>query len=308
MENHTAKHFVLQLGSLISLYLSISFLLVLIFGLVNIIFPDATESVWEIDSASDSVRIGIAMTLVFFPAYLILTRMVNKARRKENKGNYLGLTKWLIYLSLLVGGGALLVDLVVVINTFLEGEITERFILKAVAVLVVVGASFYYYLLDSKGYWLKQEKKSVGFGIGAIIVVVTALVFGFLHIETPTEVREQKLDDTQLSNLQDIQWHVQDYLSVNNKLPETIEELYGELPLPVAPENRQAYQYEKTDKGFKLCAAFSAESKPTVGTEFMSKPIMTDIKMEGEQEPSIIVNPDNWEHGAGDVCFERIVR
>lgn len=306
MENHTAKHFVLQLGSLISLYLSISFLLVLLFGLINIIFPDATEGVWAIESASSSVRLGIAMTLVFFPAYLILTRMVNKARRKENKGNYLGLTKWLIYLSLLVGGGALLVDLVVVINTFLEGEITERFILKALAVLVVVGASFYYYLLDSKGYWLKQEKKSVWFGLGATIVVVAALVFGFLHIETPTEVREQKLDDTQLSNLQDIQWHIIDYLNVNNQLPENIEETYGGLPVPVAPEARPAYQYEKTDKGFKLCATFVNESDPATDMGFMTKPVM--IEGDTTDQTPTIINPDNWEHGKGDVCFERIVR
>ncbi|MEN9922388.1 MAG: hypothetical protein RL097_665, partial [Candidatus Parcubacteria bacterium] len=39
MENHTAKHFVLQLGSLASLYLSLSFLLVLLFGVINLIFP-----------------------------------------------------------------------------------------------------------------------------------------------------------------------------------------------------------------------------------------------------------------------------
>jgi hypothetical protein len=37
----------------------------------------------------------------------------------------------LVYLSLLVGGGVLLGDLVAVILAFLNGEITTRFILKA---------------------------------------------------------------------------------------------------------------------------------------------------------------------------------
>ena len=45
MENHTAKHFVLQLGSLVSLYLSLSFLIVLIFGVINKMFPDAADTI-----------------------------------------------------------------------------------------------------------------------------------------------------------------------------------------------------------------------------------------------------------------------
>ena len=126
MEHNTAKHFVLQLGSLVSLYLSLTFLLVLLFGAINIIFPDAADYVWEVESAQSQIRIGIAMVIVFFPTYLLITRIVNQARRKEQNGAYLGLTKWLIYLSLLVGGLVLLIDLVVVIMTFLEGEISER--------------------------------------------------------------------------------------------------------------------------------------------------------------------------------------
>jgi hypothetical protein len=48
----------------------------------------------------------------------------------------------LVYLSLLVGGGVLLGDLVAIILAFLNGEITTRFILKAGVLLVVVGAAF----------------------------------------------------------------------------------------------------------------------------------------------------------------------
>ncbi len=188
MENHTARHFVLQLGSLASLYLSLSFLLVLIFGVINLAFPDATNGYWEIESAHQGVRIGFAMVIVFFPTYLILTRTVNKLRRTETSGAYLSLTKWLVYLSLLVGGGVLLGDLVTVIMTFLEGEITQRFILKAAAVFVVIGAAFHYYILDARGFWLKNEAKSVQFAYGAIAVVIASLAYGFTSIEAPTEV------------------------------------------------------------------------------------------------------------------------
>lgn len=295
MENHTAKHFVLQLGSLVTLYLSLSFLLVLLFGIVNIMFPDAVDGYWQVAGAHSSVRLGIAMVIVFFPTYLALTRAVNKLRRQETGGAYLSLTKWLVYLSLLVAGLVLLGDLVAVIMAFLEGELTQRFLLKALAVFVVIGSAFHYYVLDARGYWLKNEQKSIRFAIGTLLVVFASLAYGFANIETPTEVREQKLDATQVSDLQQIQYRIQDYYVTNNQMPESLEAL-GEPAVPQAPENRPAYRYTVTSEGFELCATFKEASSPDewIGTMAI-------------MEKSLIRNPDNWQHGTGEVCFERVI-
>jgi len=301
MENHPAKHFVLQLGSLASLYLSLSFLLVLLFGLINLAFTDATDNVYQIESYGNSVRLGIAMVLVFFPTYLTLTRLVNTSRRSGKDSSYLGLTKWLIYLSLLIGGGVLLGDLATVIMTFLEGEITTRFVLKALAVLLVVGAAFYYYLLDAKGYWLKREQRSITFAGITTIFVLLVMAFGLSHIKTPSEVREYKLDQTQISDLQQIQWQLQDYLVVNGTLPMSLESLYqaAGTELPSAPENRPAYTYGTTTDGFELCATFAQASVPD---DYMAVPVSGGPGVKGQ-----ISNPDNWSHGPGEVCFKRVI-
>ncbi|MCD5381098.1 MAG: DUF5671 domain-containing protein [Candidatus Pacebacteria bacterium] len=301
MENHTAKHFVLQLGSLVSLYLSLSFLLVLIFGSINLIFPDATDSIWEVENFSSSVRTGIAMVVVFFPAYIILTRQVNKTRRKDSENSYLGLTKWLVYLSLLIGGAVILGDLVAVMMAFLEGEITQRFILKALALLVIVGVAFSYYLLDVKGYWLTRERKSILFGILVSILVLVAVVCGFRHIDPPTEVRNQKLDSVQINDLQSIQWQIEEYLLLNDAVPDSLGDIYNETNLPAAPENRPSYRYQKTETGFSLCANFASESKSEKFPFDRTLPTP-------EHKGPVIVNPYNWDHGFGDVCFERIVK
>jgi Domain of unknown function (DUF5671) len=297
MDNQTPKHFVLQLGSLISLYISLGFILTLLFGIINLKFPDATEGYWAIESASSAVRLGIAMVIVFFPTYLILTRLVNKLRRQEKNSSYLTLTKWLVYLSLLIGGGVLLGDLVAVIMTFLEGEVTQRFIFKALAVLVVVGMAFHYYVLDARGFWLKHESKSVMYGYGALLSVFLVVALGFSYIETPAQVREMKLDETQVSDLQSIQWKIQEALSLSSTTPASLEELYGEFDAPTAPEGRSAYKYEPTEKGFKLCATFSRDS----------------IQQSNEFVPSYapdmnIKNPDNWSYKAGEYCFDRIIK
>jgi len=264
----------------------------LIFGTINILFPDAIDSIWRIEQASSNIRIGFAMVVVFFPTYIILTRMVNKSRRKESNHSYLGLTKWLIYLSLLVGGAVLLGDLVAVIMAFLEGEITTRFILKALAVLLVVGSAFSYYLLDAKGYWLKNESGSIYFAFIASLVVLVSLVTGFRNIPSPAEVREQKLDNQMIMDLQGIQRQVEQYYLLNETLPPDLDELYEPLDYPEAPEGREGYVYEVSgEQTYQLCATFLKDAEVT--DRSYAYPVY-------EQNY-------NWNHQSGYWCFDRKV-
>lgn len=302
MENNTAKHFVLQLGSVITLYLSVSFLIVLLFSIINLVIPDAIEGYWEIESNSSSVRLGIAMLIVFFPTYLILTRQINVIRRHEDNSTYLGLTKWLMYLSLLIGGGVLLGDLVAVILAFLEGELTTRFILKAAALFLVVGGSFYYYFQDARGYWLSREKASKLYALGMAIVVVLSLITGFFYSETPAQVRELQLDEKQITDLRDIQSQIENFVAINgtSSLPSTLDEFFTDFPVPTAPEDREAYSYELTDTGFKLCATFSTDSKINLDTTY-ARPYDAAYTYP-------IKNGENWNYKQGRHCFERIIQ
>lgn len=299
MEN-TPRNVVLQVGSLIALYLSASFLITLVFGLITISYPSATDSYWEIESATESIRIGIAMLLVSFPTYIVLTRLMNRYRRTEKGALYQNITKWLIYLSLLIGGAVLLGTLVTTIYTFLNGDLTTRFLLKAATVLLVVGAAFHYYVLDAKGVWVKEEGKSIMFGVGAGLLVLLAIAFGVKNIETPAVVREMKLDETQVNDLRNIQWQIDSYMAMSSSsLPNTLPEAYTSsgMDVPTAPEGREAYSYEKTDKGFKLCATFSRDSVPN---EFMDTSYVDPAAK--------IKNPENWNYKEGRYCFERVVK
>ncbi len=232
MEN-TAKNFALQLGSLISLYISISALIVLLFGIITTLYPDIAQGYYEQDSASSSIRFSIAFLVVFFPTYIILTRLVNTIRRNEH-GTYLTLTKWLIYISLLIGGGILLGDLVYVLNSFLNGEITIRFILKALSFFIVVGAGFTYYVFDARGYWQTHEKTSIQYAVIVALVVIATVVVGFTHIKAPAEVREMKIDATQISDLQNIQYKIEETYRIDSKLPLSLETIYFGIEAPKA--------------------------------------------------------------------------
>jgi hypothetical protein len=297
MQNtNTARNFVLQLGSLISLYISLSAVIAVVFGVINIVYPDAAAGYFEGEAARSGIRYGIALILVFFPTYILLTRFVNQIRRQET-GTYLTLTKWLIYLSLLVGSGILLGDLVTVILTFLNGELTVRFALKALTLLCVIGIALSYYVLDVRGYWNQNEKQSKLFALGAAIIALVVVILGFFHIETPAEVREMRLDEQQVMDLQNIQWKVYEYYTNENTLPVSLEEAYGEMPAPAAPEDRSAYEYSRVDDDtFELCATFAHPSRQD---EYSMRPVSY------AKEP--LTGAYSWDHIAGDVCFERTV-
>lgn len=291
MEN-TAKNFALQLGSLAALYISLTAFIVLLFGIINIQFPDpALDSYYSFDGDSSSIRFSIAFLVIFFPTYLLLTRLVNTIRRVEH-GTYLTLTKWLIYLSLLIGGGVLLGDLVMILNNFLNGDLTTRFILKAIAFFLVVGTAFVYYIFDAKGYWQGNEKTSLRYGGVVSVAVVIALISGFMKIEAPAQVREMRIDQTQVNDLQIIQTHIEEFNMINAKLPATISEVYVGMKAPEASAERAAYRYNVIDKTtYELCAEFAYP---------------TPKSMQGQYSmPMLKEGYYTWDHGTGEKCFER---
>lgn len=298
MQTNTARNFALQLGALISLYVSLSALITLIFAITDIVLPDALDY-YSYGSSAWQVRFGIAMLVVFFPTYLALTRMVNKVRRTETEGAYLTLTKWLIYLSLLVGGAVLLGDLVTVLLTFLNGEITTRFLIKAAALIVIVGSACSYYVLDAKGYWIVHEKESVRYGALMALVVAVAIVFGFTHIEMPKAQRAIILDQQRVSDLSQMQSQIGEYYRIKQALPANTDELtnigFGYI-LPTDPESHEPYAYTaKASTTFEVCADFATEGGET-----------------GKDEYSIAypiggMTTGSWEHKAGRTCFSRTI-
>lgn len=293
--DNLARNFILQLASLVTLFVSIPAFITLVFGLINIVFPDAAESYWRVESAREGIRISIAVLVIFFPAYLLTTRIVNKSRRSGG-ALYHTLTKWLIYLALLVAGLIMLIDLAVVVMTFLNGEITVRFILKAVTVLAVIGAAFYYYLQDAKNFWQDKEKQSIQIGLVALVVVCAFVVIAFTKIETPQEVRDSRIDQEQISDLQVIQNNIEFYYHENQQLPTTLSDVHLQTELTQAPVGRAEYTYKVTDETtYELCAEFVTSSDNS------ERPVIAPL----DKRTSVEVLNYDWRHTTGEVCFAR---
>ncbi|MCI0566323.1 DUF5671 domain-containing protein, partial [bacterium] len=268
------KDFFLWLAAMAALYVSVGSILALLFQYINVLFPD--ELVRYYDPYSGAIRFAIASLVIIFPIYLALTRFLNQDIRKNPEKREFGVRKWLIFITLFVAGVSIVVDLIVLLNTFLGGDITARFILKVFAVLVVAGAVFGYYFYDLRGKWEANVKLSIRLGWVASILVAIAVISGFFLIGSPQTARLYRFDEQKVGDLQNIQWQVVNYWQAKTSLPETIEILNDPLRGFVAPSDPQTgepYEYRVIgDKTFELCATFNRASRDGVSSG-MTKPM-----------------------------------
>lgn len=95
-----------------------------------------------------NIRWSIAVLVVATPLYLWLT-FRERAKLAADPALYRSaIRKWLTYITLLLAAMTMLGDLMAVIYAFLSGDFTLQFFLKAMAVAVVAGLIFLFYLND----------------------------------------------------------------------------------------------------------------------------------------------------------------
>jgi hypothetical protein len=87
-----------------------------------------------------------ASIIVAFPIFLLVMRFILREVESTPERLQSGVRKWLTYIALLLTAGTMIGDLVVFLTTFLQGELTIRFVLKAAVVIVIAGSVFWYYL------------------------------------------------------------------------------------------------------------------------------------------------------------------
>jgi hypothetical protein len=292
------KDFFLHLGVIVTLYISTISLLTLIFQIANIALPDRLETYVYFDPYSTGLRWAIASLFIVFPLYLILSWLLNRDYRFNPAKRELTIRKWLIYITLFGAGIALATDLVTLINYFLGGEITERFVIKVLAVLVVTAGVFGYYLYDIRRAEALPKKTNRLYAGLAVLLVLGSIVGGFMVMGSPFTVRQIRFDERRVSDLQNLQWQLVQYWQQKEVLPASLaglkDEIAGYVP-PVDPETGEAYVYNlKGARQFELCARFNLVSRPTAGNSY-ARPIGFDLENE------------TWEHAAGLTCFTRTI-
>ncbi|MBX4200559.1 hypothetical protein KW786_00335 [Candidatus Parcubacteria bacterium] len=289
----------LHLFAMVTLYWSAISVITLCWQYVNHFFPDALNYNYGF---SGSIRFAVASLIIVFPLYLLTSWVLAKIYAKESEVRESKIRKWLIYLTLFVAALVIIGDLIFVINTFLGGEITARFILKALSVLVVAAAIFWYYLDDVRR--ASTSKMAKGFGIASAAVVLILIVGAFFIVGSPMKARSEQFDMQRINDLQSIQSQVVYYYQSKGQLPSSLTDLNDSISGYVPandPETRVPYEYTVKDPAnlkFQLCGTFDLDSTSPNGGK--SAPIPAPAMYSGGIS-------QNWNHGAGRVCFDRTI-
>jgi hypothetical protein len=292
----TPKDFFIWIGAMVALYGSAVALIALLFEYINHAFPDPLA--FYTDPFSDPIRFAMASLIVLVPVAIVLMGLIRKdIGRMPDKAD-LWVRRWALVLTVFIAGATVVGDLITLINYFLGGDLTTRFILKVVVVLLVAGAIFLHFLSDLRGYWLANPARARMVGYGAGLAVIVAIIAGFFIIGTPGQVRLMRFDSQKVNDLQSIQWQLVDFWQRKQVLPASMEELDDPLSgwkKPRDPQTGEPYRYERTSNtSFKLCATFNAASTRPETSEAV--PVRAYGTIDG-----------SFEHGAGNVCFDRTI-
>jgi hypothetical protein len=90
----------------------------------------------------------MACIIVAFPIFLFVMRFILREVETSPEKLESGVRKWLTYIALLIAAGSVIGDLITFLTFFLQGELTARFVLKVLTVLVIAGGVFWYYLVS----------------------------------------------------------------------------------------------------------------------------------------------------------------
>jgi hypothetical protein len=245
------------------------------------------------------MRFALASLFIVFPLFLLVSWILNKIYARESVVRESKIRKWLIYLTLFIAALVIIGDLVFVINTFLNGELTTRFLLKALSVIIVAGAIFGYYLDDVRKN--KPTTLAKPFAWGTLLVVAALVIGAFFIVGSPKQARLQQFDQQRLNDLQGIQWQVVNYWQQKGQLPVSLTDLNDSISgyiAPMDPETRMPYQYiikNAATLNFQLCATFNAASD-TNNPKTVPVPAMYPNDMS-----------QVWNHPVGYFCFDRTI-
>jgi len=287
-----------------TLYIAVISFLTVIFQYINVLLPDVLDH--STRQIYDLIRGASSALIVAFPIYVWISSIIAKDAAKHPRKRELGIRKWLVYLTLLVAAITMIIYLIQLVNGFYGGGLSLAFGMKVLAVLLVTGGVFGYYLWDVREANIQFSViRRIAWGSG--IVVLATIVSGFFIAGSPTHQRELRLDDQRVADLEEIQSQVVYYWQQKDVLPRTLTLLSDPIAgfaMPTDPQTEQLYDYQVTgDLSFELCANFAAASVSDGGSISPSE----DVTYDPSSGRPVAQLQGNWQHDAGKACFTRTI-
>lgn len=270
--NNNAKFafwYLLSLVALIFMALSTG---QVIFQVINKYIPEFVSHYGPVFDTS-ILKFAISSLIISTPLYFITVRQIEQSLEEKELPKDAAVRRWLTYFILLISSLVVIIWLIMTINSFLDGELTSKFLLKTLTVVVISGLVFSYYLYDIRRSEVKKKNPIIlAYLITGLILTIGSLVTAFWIGETPAEARARRHDIEVLGHFDQISATIQNYYAEQEKLPSNLDELKDQTPYLNAaalkdPKTGESYAYNKiNDTQYELCATFEANNIQTNNT------------------------------------------
>lgn len=265
----TPKDFFLHLGVVATLYVSTIAFISFVFAVINLALPDTAVGAWMYDSARSSLAWSLSVFIVVYPVFVYLLFKASRYMRQNTERAAVSIRKWFIYLTIFLTAVTLIIDGIVLLTTFLQGEqLTLRFILKVLTIIVVALTIFWFSVKDLRGSFVTEPQTLKRTTIVTTIVVLICIVVGFIYMGSPRQARLALEDVQRVQDLSFIQNEVVEYWRTTETLPASLAAIGDPIryvEVPVDPVTGEQYEYTVTGTtSFELCATFATKSKEGV--------------------------------------------
>lgn len=275
-QKNSAKFAFFYLLSLVGLlFVSLSTGMI-IFQIINKYIVDVIDTS-NYFSSSD-LKFAISALIISAPVFYLTMKQIYKNLYSGELEKDSGIRKWLSYFVLLVSSVVMIGWLIATLNNFFDGELTTKFILKALTALSIAATIFSFYFYDIKREQTAEVKDKVIkiYFYASLLVIIISFIASLFVVESPTQTRNRKFDVVIINDFYAIDSALNSYYADKGKLPESLQELQAEtiyLQDDVLKDSatNQFYKYQVIeDKKYELCATFKSANKNTNPNDFES--------------------------------------
>lgn len=146
----SAQEAFMYLVLFLTLYISAIGLGTLLFQFINRWLPDPLLNDYSRFGSLGLIRQATASLIIAYPIFLAMTISLRRAIVRDPEKRSSKIRKWLTYITLFIAAGIIIGDLITLVMSFLNGDLTLRFILKVLTIGGIAGTIFGYYLWDLK--------------------------------------------------------------------------------------------------------------------------------------------------------------